>query len=145
MGLDNGIMLKIKDKEKFGGDRLPSWMPREDWEDKGNYPWEILYWRKCWNIREVIFEHLVENKIKVCDDCSFDMPMSLDVFWRLCKRLDSCYNAKWWNENDESIWSWEDIEESGYQKERLALAMRLVGWLETKDPESYEISFYDSY
>ena len=122
MGLDNSIVLKIKDKEKFGGDRLPSWMPRADWEDEGNYPWEILYWRKCWNIREVIFEHLIENKIKVCDDCSFDMPMPLDVFW-----------------------TWKDIEKTGYHQERLALAMRLVGWLETKDPESYEISFYDSY
>ena len=47
MGLDNGIVLKIKDKEKFGGDRLPSWMPRADWEDEGNYPWEILYWRNA--------------------------------------------------------------------------------------------------
>ena len=73
------------------------------------------------------------------------MPMSLEVFWNLCLKLKECYTEKWWNEHDNNIWSWEDIEESGYQKERLALAMRLVGWLETKDPESYEISFYDSY
>lgn len=73
------------------------------------------------------------------------MPMPLDVFWTLCKKLNNCYTEKWWNENDQSILSWEDVEETGYQKERLVLAMRLVGWLEDKDPESYEISFYDSY
>lgn len=73
------------------------------------------------------------------------MPMPLDVFWTLCKKLNRCYNKEWWDKNDRSILSWEDVEQTGYQQERLALAMRLVGWLETKDPESYEISFYDSY
>ena len=71
--------------------------------------------------------------------------MPLDVFWTLCRKLNDCYTEKWWNENDQSILSWKDVEQTGYQRDRLALAMRLVGWLENKDPESYEISFYDSY
>lgn len=143
MGLDNNISLKIRDKEKFGGDRLPSWMPRADWEDKGNYPWEILYWRKCWNIRDVIFQHLRENHIRTCDDCEFDMPMSLEVFWDLCVKLEKCYTEKWWNEHNDSIWSWEEINDN--YKANLMRACRLVGWLETKDPSSYEICFCDSY
>ncbi len=145
MGLDNGIVLKIKDKEKFGGDRLPSWMPRADWEDEGNYPWEILYWRKCWNIRDVIFQHLKDNRIKTSEECEFDMPMSLEVFWNLCVKLEKCYTEKWWNEHNDSIWSWEEVDDSGNYKEQLMLACRLIGWLETKDPSSYEICFYDSY
>ena len=145
MGLDNGIVLKIKDKEKFGSDRLPSWMPRADWEDEGNYPWEILYWRKCWNIRDVIFQHLKDNHIKTSEECEFDMPMSLEVFWNLCVKLEKCYTEKWWNEHNDSIWSWEEVDDSGNYKEQLMRACRLVGWLETKDPSSYEICFYDSY
>lgn len=145
MGLDNGIMLKIKDAKKFGSDRLPIWIPRQDWEDANNYDWELMYWRKCWNIRNVIFRHLVANDIDTCDDCSFKMPMPLEVLWGLCEKLDKCYTEKWWTENDDSIWAWEDIEESGFYTSRLALTKRLIGWLEDKDPDSYEIYFYDSY
>ena len=41
MGLDNGIMLKIKDKEKFG--EIPAWIRREPWEDEHNFDYEVLY------------------------------------------------------------------------------------------------------
>lgn len=59
MGLDNGIMLKIKDKEKFG--EIPAWIRREPWEDEHNYDYEILYWRKCWNVRAEILTYLAAD------------------------------------------------------------------------------------
>ena len=143
MGLDNSIVLKIKDKEKFGDVSLPEWMPRAECEDEENYSWEILYWYKCWNIRHVIFQHLKENHIKTCYDCEFDMPMSLEVFCDLCVKLERCYTKKWWKEHDDSIWSWKDISRN--YRANLMRVYRLVNWLETKDPSSYEICFCNSY
>ena len=139
MGLDNGVVLRITNKEKFGD--LPKWFAKTTQYDENTY--EVMYWRKCYNIRDVIFQHLHENNIKTVDDCSEDMSMSLDVFWELCNKLERCYNPKWWKEHDETIWSYNDIAKT--YKTALAEARRVVGWLEDKDPDAYEIIFYDSY
>ena len=40
MGLDNGIMLKIKNREKFGN--VVPFLNHEDWEDKDEYEIFIL-------------------------------------------------------------------------------------------------------
>lgn len=143
MGLDNGIMIKIKDAEKFGAKQLPAWMPRNEWEDKENAPWEIFYWRKCWNIREVIFDFLNRNGVHTVNDCSEDAIMDLETFWGLCNRLEGCYTKRWWKNHSNSIWELNEVRDRF--REDLALARRLVGYLEDKDPDSYEISFYDSY
>ena len=143
MGLDNGILLKVKNQEKMG--KMPSWLkPDVSYSDRGVCDtFELMYWRKCYNIRDVIFQHLHENNIKTVDDCSEDMNMSLDVFWELCNKLERCYTPKWWKEHDETIWSYNDIAKT--YKTALAEARRVVGWLEDKDPDAYEIIFYDSY
>ena len=93
MGLDNGLCLKIKNREKFG--TLPTWIKYEEWEQKGNYDIELLYWRKCWNVRDVIFDFLHAKRIKTVDDCSEDMPMPLDVCVELCQKLLTCYTQEW--------------------------------------------------
>ena len=46
MGLDNGIMFKIKNKEKFGA--IPSWFRREEWEEKHNYDYEMNIKNDCY-------------------------------------------------------------------------------------------------
>ena len=56
MGLDNGIDFKILDKEKFG--EIPAWIKREEWEEKYGFDYEMLYWRKCWNVRQEILIYL---------------------------------------------------------------------------------------
>ena len=50
MGLDNGIILKINNKEKFGV--LPPFAANFDSYEEDTI--DLLYWRKCWNIRNVI-------------------------------------------------------------------------------------------
>lgn len=141
MGLDNGISLKIKDKAKFG--ELPSWMIYQEWEKQNNYDPELLYWRKCWNVREVIFNHLHENHCKIVDDCSEDMSMPLEVFISLCEKLMTCYTEQWWTEHDDTIWSYKEIKEN--YPSNLLYAMCVAGYLSSRDPSSYEIYFYDSY
>lgn len=143
MGLDNGILLKIKDSKKFGSDRLPVWMPRQEWEDKNEYDWEILYWRKCWNVRGEILDYFWHNDIATRDNNEYEWAFSLEQFSGLCDKLNACYNRKWWKENDSSIWSWDEC--GANYKAKLRLARKLIRFLKDKDPDSYEIYFYDSY
>ena len=136
MGLDNGITLRVKDKEKFG--ELP-----KGYKIFVENEIEILYWRKCWNIRGYIFDFLNSKGIKTVSDCSEDAIMGLDDLRELLKGLKNCYKRKWWEENDDTIWEFDDIKDN--LKNNLDRANKLVKWLRDKDPGSYEISFYDSY
>ena len=143
MGLDNGIMLKIKDKEKLDAKILQDIGFRGYGSDESEV-YELLYWRKCWNIRGVIMNHLEINGITVCDDCSFDMLMPLSVLESLVsEELPECYSPTWWNENDDSVWSFDEICVP-YHKALLSV-MRLIERLRDVDPNAYEIWFYDSY
>ena len=53
MGLDNGIMIKRTEN-------LPRCVETfdEDWRKKHNFDLEVAYWRKCWNVRNVIYNTL---------------------------------------------------------------------------------------
>lgn len=134
MGLDNGIMLKIKDKEKFG--EIPAWIHREPWEDEHNYDYEILYWRKCWNVRAAILSYLM------ADDDEYQWTLTLMELKDIFRILGTLYNWHNWD-SSQSIWSWDEIRES--YKENLKYAHRVLKWLETKPTDSFEIYFYDSY
>lgn len=139
MGLDNGLMLKIKDKERFG--EIPSWIRREEWEDKYDYDYEINYWRKCWNVRGLIFDVLVEQGVPCHEDCgSFVMP--LKVLDEINKELKKLYTEKIWDKGG-SIWEWEDIGEN--YKKNLKYAKKVAKWLKRKPADSFEVYFYDSY
>lgn len=135
MGLDNGIMLKIKDKKKFG--TLPPFLRHEEWEPEDEY--EVLYWRKCWNIREEVFSMLHSFHPKDGDNCVFSVAKLEEIIYH----LNDCYEPKWWNEHDDSIWDFNDICKNYHY--HLLNAMRLVEFLKEKDPGSYELYFYDSY
>lgn len=134
MGLDNGIMLKITDKEKFGP--MPAWIKREEWEDKYNYDYEILYWRKCWNVRSVILFYLNGHQE------GGDFPMQLEDLVYINKTLKKLYTKKNWDER-QSIWSWDEIKDT--YKSNLKYAEKIAKWLKDKPLGSYELYFYDSY
>ena len=143
MGLDNGIMIKIKDKEKLDT-KIFQDIGFKGYGSDVYDVYEILYWRKCWNIREVILDHLESNGITTCDDCSFDMYMPLDVLESLIsEKLPECYSPTWWNEHDDSVWSFDEICVCYHQD--LLSVMRLIERLRDVDPNAYEIFFYDSY
>ena len=134
MGLDNGIQFKILDKQKFGD--IPSWFRREAWEDKYEYDYEILYWRKCWNVRSEIMGYL-----KVDEDC-IETNITLDQLEDIFAILKTLYTKENWDEGG-SIWSWDDIKKN--YPANLKYARKVLKWLETKPSDSYQLYFYDSY
>lgn len=135
MGLDNGIQFKILDKQKFGD--IPEWFKREAWEDQYNYDYEVLYWRKCWNVRAEILGYLPNTDN---EGGNFDMtPDQLENIFSILKGL---YSKDNWDEGA-SIWSWDEIGES--YKNNLKYARKVLKWLKTKPEGSYQLYFYDSY
>ena len=134
MGLDNGIQFKILDKQKFGD--IPKWFKREDWEDKHNFDYEVLYWRKCWNVRAVILSYLEAS------DDEYHWTLSLMDLKDICKLLKKLYTKANWDEMH-SIWSWDEIKK--IYPSNLRYARKVLKWLETKPEGSYELYFYDSY
>lgn len=147
MGLDNGIMLKIKNKEKFGDTRKLYSM--FSWTEEGS-EYALLYWRKCWNVRREISEVLADaynngnaEHDKYFDDGINDYIFNLKAFKDILVRLRKIYKKSWWEENDDSIWSWDECG-SNY-KSWLIKAWKVFDVLKDKDADSYELSFYDSY
>ena len=135
MGLDNGIMLKIKDAEEFGP--MPEWIRREEWEDKYGFDYEILYWRKCWNVRNEILTYLGAE----LDEYQWTiMPDDLVNIIHLLRTY--VYGEENWN-SGESIWTWEEVGENFLHW--LEYAEKVAAWLRTKPYDSYQLYFYDSY
>ena len=112
MGLDNGIVIKNKDGTKE----------------------EICYWRKCWNIRRLIFDCIDPNKLLF--EYSLSLGDLVDIYYAL-KTL----NKENWNENGGSIWEWEEIKK-GLKRDIKELG-KLIKRMK-KEPE-LEVIFYDSY
>jgi len=96
MGLDNGFIMEIPRTE------IPSFLNLPwDFPDSGDV--EIAYWRKCWGVRELIlsvlhpskegYEYIVESE---------------DLNAILNKLIDKCFNKEWWENEGDSIWTFEE-------------------------------------
>ena len=136
MGLENGIVLKTKNSiiEK------PSWVkfignPAE--HDDGSLEYDICYWRKCWNIREAIFNILEDD-----DRREWEFKLSLNqvvaIRDRLCKFLTE---GEDWEELGDSIWSFEEM--IPVLTEDILNLSWLIGYMK-KDVHAI-VYFYDSY
>lgn len=113
MGLDNGIIVKNKNDTKE----------------------EICYWRRCWNIRNKIFE-IIEKHSDEEYKYSLSLDNVVDIYYML-KNL----NKKNWFDDGSSIWDWEDIKKS--IKGNIKALNKLIKRMK-KEPE-LEVIFYDSY
>ena len=113
MGLDNGIIIKNKN---------------------GIEKKEICYWRKCWNIRRLIFECIDPNEMLF--EYSLSLDNLVDIYYAL-KGL----NKENWNDNGGSIWTWEEIRKG--LKRNIKALNKLIKRM--KRESDLEVIFYDSY
>ena len=138
MGLDNGINLKLLDKDAFG--KFPKWFKRSDWEEQHGLDYEIMYWRKCWNVRYEMLSYIGASD----DECQWNL--DLNDMTEIFKLLKTMYKPLLWQADYDghmTIWSWDDVKYR-YRRE-LRYMKRIMKWLKTKPLGSYEIYFYDSY
>lgn len=142
MGLDNGITLYSKTKIDF--DTLPFLQEYIDFECESfksvdgrvGYNVEVVYWRKCWNIRNKIFKVLGLDENKPEHDLTLkDISKIQEV---LCDLLLDPYT---WEDDGGCIW------DLGEMCGRIGKDIVVLGWLK-KHLEEDRFSwatFYDSY
>lgn len=134
MGLDNGISVRRKTK---AFERNYDWFKNfdEKWCKDHEYDVDICYWRKCWNIRNAIFD-----KIDGVHDNENSRNLTVKDIDQIIEILAS-FNEDNWDDDIGSIWSWEEFQPR--LCEQCAALMELRE-LMCADPE-IEVYFYDSY
>ena len=130
MGLDNGICIKRNELSMKIYDKLSCF--EFPWDDKHRFDFEIAYWRKCWNVREMIADCLgygFDN-----EDVTLDAKDILNIIDGL-----EAYDETTWNAGA-SIWSWEEAEDNIQQ---CIHGLKYLAGL--MDEYKLDVYFYDSY
>ena len=131
MGLDNGIEVRrtpytstIPELQQF----------TEEWDDKHECNFSICYWRKCYNIRSMIFD-----AAKGIHNGGFSDPLTKEDIDDIIKGLQS-FNSRNWQDDGGSIWEWDSYSKK--IKQDIENLQTLRGLMDKYDLEVY---FYDSY
>ena len=130
MGLDNGICIKRKSASK---DALLQF--DEEWRSRNDYDLEVAYWRKCWNVRDIILDIL-----NVPFDNNSETRMSVEDVVDVIAALKQLNEGNYQNRGG-CIWGWNDFKR--IQRRNLRALRRLVKLM--KKDNSLEVYFYDSW
>lgn len=132
-------MIKFKDEKFFSRAQAISGFSSTE---KNSL--DLLYWRKCNNIRREILFFINENDIPMYED-GYITYLTPEQTIALCHRLMTFYNKKWWRDNSDSIWDYNEISFKKW-KEELKLVITFMRYVEKYlNSSDYEIYFYDSY
>lgn len=131
MGLDNGIEIRRNDKLTKVYDKIKHF--EDSWDKEHKYDIEIAYWRKCWNIR-----NLIANCIGGIYDCG-DTPIDREQIPLIIETLKTL-NEENWTEDGGSIWDYDEQKPFIDQHiKNLEYIYELMGECDL------DIYFYDSY
>ena len=146
MGLDNGIRIKnvrIEDiKVPWFVDKRPWYQhepePESEHEEERELYVEVIYWRKCWGIRNAIMNkfHFIDDKKSVGKYL-----IEFEDIPALYRVLTPFMDKQYYEDNADSIWDYDDYSEH-LQNDILTLLWLGEFMLEHPDAEVY---FYDSY
>lgn len=142
MGLDNGIMLRVRGE--INPDEAILSIPgieKNTWsetEKKGFTEYDICYWRKCWNIRGILFACCQDAEDKE-NNREYELTISelvsiRDQFYEII-----CRGPGYW---DNSIWDFE--EAMNFLPWDLVRLSALIDYME-ENTGRCEAFFYDSY
>ena len=135
MGLDNGIQIK----RNTSTNSIPELKQFElAYDNKHQFDFEICYWRKCYNIRNMIMD-VVES---ARDNDNSDILTTTDIE-KIIRGLQS-FNSANWQENGGSIWDWDD-EEYPYSEKIQRDIENLKNLQTLMERYDLEVYFYDSY
>lgn len=136
MGLDNGIVVKSNKRQLTRND-LPTGIVYPFNEDYQN-DIEIVYWRKCWGIRNEIMNTFGWRFIE--DQYQFEIDTPEQVF-KLIEIIASWLDEKRWDEEGDSIWEYDTMR-STLITNIVNLSMIYIYMF--SNPDVY-LEFYDSY
>ena len=130
MGLDSGIIIRRNTAPECASKIFHE----EEW-DKVNSYIDVAYWRKCWNVRNILFDLLY---IEYFNDSETNMSRG-DVK-RVIAELKKLNSANFCDRGD-CIWEWEDFKRNN---RRNIHRLRKLARLMRKYP-GMEVCFYDSW
>lgn len=110
----------------------------EEWRKKCGYDLEVAYWRKCWNVRAIIFDVLRRG-----DDNDSVIDITREEVLEIIKRLQDDLHYFDFLDDDWGgcIWEWNIFR--NIQKRNIKNLKKLVKMMK-RHPE-IEVYFYDSY
>lgn len=130
MGLDNGISIR----RNTAPESASKIFHEEEWAKKYNYI-EVAYWRKCWNVRNIVFELL-----EIYDFNDSQTMMTADDVKRVIAELRKLNSANFCDDGD-CIWDWDEFKRIN---RRNIKALKRLAKLMKKCPD-IEVYFYDSW
>ena len=131
MGLDNSIEIKRNEHSNNIYDMIRRF--EAPWDTKHEYDFEVVYFRKCWNIRQ-----LIANCLDVFVECG-NTPLNDYDILNIIDALKGI-TADNWDYNEGSVWTYEEQEENIQQSiEDLEYLYELM------QHHDLDVYFYDSY
>ena len=131
MGLDNGCCIRRNEKSMSIYDKLKRF--EDDWDREYKYDFEVLYYRKCWNLRGIIADAI--GGIYDNDET----PIEREHIPKIIAALKAV-NEDNWEDEDGSIWTWE--EQKPHIKQHIKNLKYVYRLMRKHDLDVY---FYDSY
>ena len=135
MGLDNGIQIK----RNTYTNSIPELKQFElTYDNKHQFDFEVCYWRKCYNIRNMIM-----NVVESARDNDYSDLLTTTDIEKIIHGLQS-FNSANWQEDGGSIWDWDD-EECPYSEKIQRDIENLKNLQTLMEKYDLEVYFYDSY
>ena len=142
MGLDNGITLRVKGEINPDAEILTiPGIEKDSWNDNsepGFTYYDICYWRKCWNIRDILFDAKGKEN---CGEYNFTVDELKEVRDGIYHAI--CKGPKVWNEENRSIWDFE--EAMNFLPWDIVRISALIDYFQHEGAGRSEAFFYDSY
>ena len=130
MGLDNGINIRRNTAPECASKIFHE----EEWKKKYSHI-DVAYWRKCWNVRNIIFDLL-----DITDFNDSETTMTIDDVKRVIAELKN-FNKNNYQDGGGCIWLWNEFE---YINRRNIKQLKRLVRLMHKYPKM-EVYFYDSW
>ena len=136
MGLDNGFLVK-SNRRKLTREDLPKIIQYPFESDYGDGP-EIIYWRKCWGLRNMVLD-LLGKRSEADNVCGVYIFEKADQVFEVIKALLPWFDEEHWEEDSDSIWTYREMEDT--LKQNICNLAAVYGF---QNPDVY-LEFYDSY
>ena len=131
MGLDNGLCIRRNTNSMNAYNEIKRF--EREWDAKYQYDFEVIYYRKCWNIR-----NLIADAIGGIED-NGNTPVTREDIPKIIDALKSL-NKDNWDDMGGSIWEYKE------QKSHIKQHIKNLKYLyELMGKYALDVYFYDSY
>ena len=139
MGLDNGLILHSRNMIKADArpPKVTSLGAHDNYEGQPEFDYEVLYWRKCANLRAAV-AHALDLPLDYVH--KFDLSIEdVKAIWYVVNE----HNSKRIWESGSSIWDYDEMR-SHLDSDLLSLEW-LIYYMRNHKEDEYMVEFYDSY